>query len=155
MAWFVKEGDAVEEFGRMCEVQSDKATLEITSPYAGAYRRFAVRLHCLGSCKYAGQRRCVQTSPAAAVYARRAAGHVRSLPLTKVHRSPPLQAPSPSCTTSLATWYRWAFAFLEIHKQVAEVAAAQHVLGVWLACTAALLAVLLQLPAVPLPRHRS
>lgn len=33
--WFVKEGDAVEEFGRICEVQSDKASVEITSPYAG------------------------------------------------------------------------------------------------------------------------
>jgi hypothetical protein len=33
--WFVNEGDLVEEFTRVCEVQSDKATIEITSPYAG------------------------------------------------------------------------------------------------------------------------
>jgi hypothetical protein len=33
--WFVNEGDTVEEFTRVCEVQSDKATIEITSPYAG------------------------------------------------------------------------------------------------------------------------
>eukprot|EP00887_Chlorella_sp_A99_P002152 scaffold21.g2152.t1 len=37
--WFVAEGEAVEEFGRICEVQSDKATIEITSPYAGIVRR--------------------------------------------------------------------------------------------------------------------
>lgn len=37
--WFVAAGDAVEEFGRVCEVQSDKATIEITSPYAGAASR--------------------------------------------------------------------------------------------------------------------
>ena len=31
--WFVKEGDKIDEFDRLCEVQSDKATVEITSPY--------------------------------------------------------------------------------------------------------------------------
>ncbi len=40
--WFVGEGDTVEEFGRVCEVQSDKATFEITSPYAGALCRGGV-----------------------------------------------------------------------------------------------------------------
>lgn len=38
MQWFVREGDVVEEFGRVCEVQSDKATIEITSPYAGVVK---------------------------------------------------------------------------------------------------------------------
>lgn len=33
--WFVKEGDPIEEFQPVCEVQSDKATIEITSPYTG------------------------------------------------------------------------------------------------------------------------
>ncbi|KAI7842438.1 hypothetical protein COHA_004077 [Chlorella ohadii] len=37
--WFVQEGDEVEEFGRVCEVQSDKATIEISSPYAGVVRK--------------------------------------------------------------------------------------------------------------------
>lgn len=37
--WFVQEGDKVEEFQRICEVQSDKATLEITSPFAGKIKR--------------------------------------------------------------------------------------------------------------------
>ncbi|XP_077240678.1 2-oxoacid dehydrogenases acyltransferase family protein [Tasmannia lanceolata] len=35
LKWFVQEGDQVEEFQRLCEVQSDKATIEITSRYKG------------------------------------------------------------------------------------------------------------------------
>lgn len=35
LKWFVKEGDTIKTFDRVCEVQSDKATVEITSRYAG------------------------------------------------------------------------------------------------------------------------
>ncbi|WOL06659.1 lipoamide acyltransferase component of branched-chain alpha-keto acid dehydrogenase [Canna indica] len=35
LKWFVEEGDLVEEFQRLCEVQSDKATIEITSRFKG------------------------------------------------------------------------------------------------------------------------
>uniref|UniRef100_A0A1D1ZCA6 Dihydrolipoamide acetyltransferase component of pyruvate dehydrogenase complex n=1 Tax=Anthurium amnicola TaxID=1678845 RepID=A0A1D1ZCA6_9ARAE len=35
LEWFVEEGENVEEFQRLCEVQSDKATIEITSRYKG------------------------------------------------------------------------------------------------------------------------
>ncbi|GMN62382.1 hypothetical protein TIFTF001_031472 [Ficus carica] len=35
LKWFVQEGENVEEFQPLCEVQSDKATIEITSRYKG------------------------------------------------------------------------------------------------------------------------
>ncbi|XP_047336556.1 lipoamide acyltransferase component of branched-chain alpha-keto acid dehydrogenase complex, mitochondrial-like [Impatiens glandulifera] len=35
LKWFVQEGDDVDEFQPLCEVQSDKATMEITSRYKG------------------------------------------------------------------------------------------------------------------------
>ncbi|KAJ3007130.1 hypothetical protein HKX48_009291 [Thoreauomyces humboldtii] len=37
--WFVKEGDRVEQFSRICEVQSDKAAVEITSRYDGVIKK--------------------------------------------------------------------------------------------------------------------
>ncbi|CAK9138964.1 unnamed protein product [Ilex paraguariensis] len=39
LQWFVQEGDHVEEFQPLCEVQSDKATIEITSRYTGKVSR--------------------------------------------------------------------------------------------------------------------
>lgn len=35
LKWFVQQGDQVEEYQPLCEVQSDKATIEITSRYKG------------------------------------------------------------------------------------------------------------------------
>lgn len=37
--WFVKEGDVVEQFDNLCEVQSDKASVTITSRYDGKITR--------------------------------------------------------------------------------------------------------------------
>jgi len=38
LQWFVKEGDKIEEFDKICEVQSDKANVEITSRYSGVVK---------------------------------------------------------------------------------------------------------------------
>ncbi|CAI8610683.1 unnamed protein product [Vicia faba] len=35
LKWYVQEGDFIEDFQPLCEVQSDKATIEITSRYKG------------------------------------------------------------------------------------------------------------------------
>jgi 2-oxoisovalerate dehydrogenase E2 component (dihydrolipoyl transacylase) len=35
MQWFVAEGDTLNQFDNVCEVQSDKATVEISSRYDG------------------------------------------------------------------------------------------------------------------------
>lgn len=37
--WFVEEGATVEEWAPLCEVQSDKASVEITSKYAGVIKK--------------------------------------------------------------------------------------------------------------------
>ncbi|KAK8709835.1 hypothetical protein V6N13_060837 [Hibiscus sabdariffa] len=52
LKWFVHEGDEVDEFQPLCEVQSDKATIEITSRYKG---RVAQVLHDPGSIVKVGE----------------------------------------------------------------------------------------------------
>lgn len=52
LKWFVQEGDEVEEYQRLCEVQSDKATIEITSRYKG---RVSKVLHIPGDIVKVGE----------------------------------------------------------------------------------------------------
>ncbi|KAG4185537.1 hypothetical protein ERO13_A09G237700v2 [Gossypium hirsutum] len=52
LKWFIQEGDEVEEFQPLCEVQSDKATIEITSRYKG---RVAQVLHVPGNIVKVGE----------------------------------------------------------------------------------------------------
>lgn len=39
LKWFIAEGDLVHEFDPLCEVQTDKATLPITSRYSGKVKK--------------------------------------------------------------------------------------------------------------------
>lgn len=52
LKWFVQEGEQVEEFQPLCEVQSDKATIEITSRYKGKISQI---LHVPGSIVKVGE----------------------------------------------------------------------------------------------------
>lgn len=42
LKWFVKPGDRVQQFDKLVEVQSDKATVEITSKFSGVIKSVAV-----------------------------------------------------------------------------------------------------------------
>ncbi|EDL82033.1 dihydrolipoamide branched chain transacylase E2, isoform CRA_a [Rattus norvegicus] len=42
--WYVKEGDTVSQFDSICEVQSDKASVTITSRYDGVIKRLYYNL---------------------------------------------------------------------------------------------------------------
>lgn len=44
LQWFIKEGDMIEEFDSICEVQSDKATVEIKSPFNGRVKKLYYEL---------------------------------------------------------------------------------------------------------------
>lgn len=39
LKWHVKEGQEIHQFDLLCEVQSDKATVEITSRYDGIIKK--------------------------------------------------------------------------------------------------------------------
>ncbi len=45
MEWFVKEGDRVNEMDKLCLVESDKASVEITSRYHGLIKSIKVPAH--------------------------------------------------------------------------------------------------------------
>lgn len=40
LKWHIKEGQAIEEMDEVCEIQSDKSAVEISSPYSGKVLKF-------------------------------------------------------------------------------------------------------------------
>ena len=59
--WFVNVGDKVSQFDQLCEVQSDKASVTITSRYDGVIKKIYFQVSkgkmqnyfcCLSSIKY-------------------------------------------------------------------------------------------------------
>jgi pyruvate/2-oxoglutarate dehydrogenase complex dihydrolipoamide acyltransferase (E2) component len=52
MQWFIKAGDHLKEFDRVCEVQSDKATVEITSRFEGTVKELCYKA---GQIAYVGK----------------------------------------------------------------------------------------------------
>ena len=45
--WFVKVGDKVNQFDQLCEVQSDKASVTITSRYDGVIKKIHFQVNQL------------------------------------------------------------------------------------------------------------
>ena len=69
--WFVKVGDQIKAFDRVCEVQSDKATVEISSRYDGE----VVKVHTdTGGIAHVGKPLIDLRRPAAAGRASAASG---------------------------------------------------------------------------------
>jgi 2-oxoisovalerate dehydrogenase E2 component (dihydrolipoyl transacylase) len=50
--WFVKEGDKIKEMDNLCGVESDKASVELTSPFTGTVKKL---LHATGATVKVGQ----------------------------------------------------------------------------------------------------
>ena len=48
--WFVNVGDKVSQFDQLCEVQSDKASVTITSRYDGVIKKIYFQVS-KGKCK--------------------------------------------------------------------------------------------------------
>ena len=90
LKWFVKEGETVKSFDKICEVQSDKATVEITSRFDGKI----VKLH-----HEVGQ--IVKVGHALVDIATNAAGAVAAAPTATSHA--PTAAGSGAATVATGT----------------------------------------------------
>ena len=105
--WFVKVGDQIKAFDRVCEVQSDKATVEISSRYDGE----VVKVHTdTGGIAHVGKPLIDLRRPAAAGRASAASGapEAGATPTSAPPAPTPMTAPAdaardPAHSQSLAT----------------------------------------------------
>lgn len=58
--WYVKEGDTVEEWQKICEVQSDKANVEMPSKYPGVIKSIPTGV---GEMLQVGKTLCIMEVP--------------------------------------------------------------------------------------------
>lgn len=98
ISWFVKEGDVVHEFDKLCEVQSDKASVEITSRYSGTIVKL---YHNVGDVVKTGATLLdINTAAATLNVDRTVPGAVASPTLFPATPAPSAPSPTPPLSTS-------------------------------------------------------
>jgi 2-oxoisovalerate dehydrogenase E2 component (dihydrolipoyl transacylase) len=84
--WFVKEGDSVKEMQNLCSVESDKASVELTSPFTGTVKKIHFKVN--DKVKVGSTLVEIETASGAPVKAAPAAAPAASAPAAAVSAVP-------------------------------------------------------------------